>query len=446
MMKKLQIVVLAAGHGMRMKSDLPKILHHLGGRPVLHYVLDLAHRMTPQELVLVVSPSLKDIQTPFAHKTVVQHPAQGTGDAVKWALPYLKPEGYVLILASDTPLIRKKTLERMLSLAYDYPETAVILLGMRPKDKKNYGRLVLNEEGGLEEVIEDKDLSSAQKDIPLCNSGVVLVRGDLLNPLLSALTANNANKEYYLPDLVKISRQKGYVCAVIEGETSEFLGINTRQDLAQAENFLQKQWRNQAMEEGATLIDPKTIYFSYDTKLATDVKLHPFVVLGPGVDIEKGAEILSFCKLSNAHIGPYAIVGPFAHLRDKVHLAEKAEIGNFVEVKKSTFGSKAKAKHLSYIGDAYIGSKANIGAGTITCNYDGFSKSKTQIGEGAFIGSNSSLVAPLSIGDYAVVGAGSVITQDVESRALTIARSHQKNLKEGADKLRQKRSQRKDFN
>lgn len=446
MMKKLQIVVLAAGHGTRMKSDLPKILHPLGGRPVLHYVLDLAHRMTPQELVLVVSPFLKDIQTPFAHKTVVQHPAQGTGDAVKWALPYLKPEGYVLILASDTPLIQKKTLDQMLAMAYNRPEIAVTLLGMRPKDKKNYGRLVLNESGELEEVIEDKDLAPDQRDIPLCNSGVVLVRGDLLESLLSALTANNANKEYYLPDLVKISRQKGYVCAVVEGEMTEFLGINTRQDLAQAEKFLQKKWRNKAMEEGTTLIDPKTVYFSYDTKLATDVKLHPFVVLGPGVEIEKGAEILSFCKLSDAHIGPYAIVGPFAHLRDKVHLAEKAEIGNFVEVKKSTFGSKAKAKHLSYIGDTYIGEKANIGAGTITCNYDGFNKSKTKIGEGAFIGSNSSLVAPVSIGDYAVVGAGSVITQDVESRALTIARSHQKILKEGADKLRRKHSQRKDFN
>ncbi|OJW54009.1 MAG: UDP-N-acetylglucosamine diphosphorylase/glucosamine-1-phosphate N-acetyltransferase [Alphaproteobacteria bacterium 41-28] len=444
-MNNLQILILSAGHGTRMKSDVPKILHPLGGRPVLHYVLDLVHLMTPQEVVLVVSPLLKDIKTPFVHQTVVQHPAQGTGDAVKCALPFLKTTGHVLVLYGDTPLIRQETLDRMISASHSHPERAVIVLGMRPLDKQNYARLLLNEKGELEEIIEDRDLTPSQKEISLCNSGVMLIRGDLLESLLSALTPQNAAQEYYLTDLVKIARQRGYTCDFVEGEASEFMGINTRQDLAQAEAYLQDRWRNKAMAEGVTLMDPKTIYFSYDTKLASDVTLHPHVIFGPGVEIEKGAEILSFCRLSESHVGPYALVGPFAHLRGGVHLQEKAEIGNFVEVKKSTFGPKAKAKHLSYIGDADIGSQANIGAGTITCNYDGFSKFKTQIGEGVFIGSNSSLVAPLSIGDYAIIGAGSVVTQDVESRALAIARGNQSTFDKGADKFREKRKKGKDL-
>ncbi len=444
-MNSLQIVVLAAGQGTRMKSELPKVLHHLGGRPVLHYVLDLAQSMIPRQTILVVSPSLKDIETPFSHQTLIQDSPQGTGDAVKWALPHLKPEGYVLILFGDTPLICKKTLDHMITLTSDHPEMAVILLGMRPLDKQNYARLVLNDSGGLEEVLEDKDLSPFQREISLCNSGVMLVRGDLLESLLSELTPDNAAQEYYLTDLVRIARRKGYTCGVVEGEAPEFMGINTRQDLSEAEAFLQERWRMKAMSEGASLTDPKTVYFSYDTKLASDVRLHPYIVLGPGVVIEKGAEILSFCQISDTHIGSHALVGPFAHLRGGVHLKENVEIGNFVEIKKSTFGPKAKAKHLSYIGDADVGAKANIGAGTITCNYDGFNKFKTQIGEGASIGSNTSLIAPLTIGEHAIVGAGSVLTQNVNSRALAIARGEQITLEKGADKFREKRKKRKDL-
>ncbi len=444
-MNSLQIVVLAAGQGTRMKSDLPKILHPLGGRPALHYVLELAHQMGPEEVVLVVSPHLRDIQTPFSHKIAVQHPALGTGDALKCALPHLKPQGHVLVLFGDTPLIQKETLDQMLGLAKSQPEMAIILLGMRPLDKQNYARLVINEKGEFEEVIEHKDLTPSQEEISLCNSGVALVRGDLLNTLLSSLRPNNAAQEYYLTDLVKIARQKGHSCGVVEGEASEFMGINTRQDLSLAEKAFQDRWRDKAMTEGVTLIDPTTVYFSYDTKFASDITLHPCVVLGPGVVLEKGAEILPFCRLSETYVGPQAVVGPFAHLRGGVCLQEKAEIGNFVEVKKSTFGSKAKAKHLSYIGDADVGAQSNIGAGTITCNYDGFKKSKTHIGEGVFIGSNSSLVAPLTIGDYAIVGAGSVVVKDVESRALALARSNQTILENGADMFREKRQTRKDF-
>lgn len=444
MINTLQVVVLAAGHGTRMKSDTSKILHPLGGRPVLHYALDVAHQMTPQEVILVVHPSLKDMDTPFSHQTVVQDPALGTGDAVKWALPHIKPEGHVLVLAGDTPLILKETLDRMLELARSRPDMAVILLGMRPVDKQNYARLILNEEGELEEVIEHKDASPLQKENPLCNSGVTLVRGDLLESFLSALKPDNAAKEYYITDLVKIARGQGHTCGLVEGDSSEFMGVNTRQDLANAEKILQDRWRNKAMTEGVTLIDPSTIYLSYDTTLASDVTLHPCVVLGTNVKIEKSAEILSFCRLSDTTVGPQAVVGPFAHLRGGVHLQTGAEVGNFVEVKNSTFGAKAKAKHLSYIGDTDIGLKTNIGAGTITCNYDGFNKFKTQIGEGVFIGSNSSLIAPLSIGDYAIVGAGSVITKDIENGALVVTRAKQVNLEKGAVKFREKRKKRED--
>lgn len=443
-MKNLQIVVLAAGHGTRMVSDVPKVLHLLGGRPVLHYPLELAKNLSSTKTVLVVSPTLKDIQTPFQHETVIQHPARGTGDALKCALPLLKPEGYVLVLYGDTPLIQQETLEQMIRLCEKQPETAIILLGMRPENPKGYGRLMTNSKGELKEVIEEKDLNPSQKAIPLCNSGVMLIRADLLESFLNALTPSNASQEYYLTDCVQRANLEGYTCLIVEGSASELRGINTRKDLAETELSLQNRWREKIMSEGVTLIDPQTTYFSYDTKIACDVIIHPCVVLGPKVMIEKGAQIFSFSQLSDTYVGSQAQVGPFAHLRGGVHLEEKAEIGNFVEVKKSRFRVNSKAKHLSYIGDTDVGSKANIGAGTITCNYDGFQKFETQIGENVLIGSNSSLIAPLSIGDHAIVGAGSVVTENIKSSDLYVSRSQQTVLDKGADRFREKRLQRKD--
>ncbi len=444
MLNKLQIIVLAAGQGTRMKSEKPKILHVLGGQPALYYVLSLSEKFQPTQMILVVSPSLKEIQTPFQHHIAIQHSPQGTGDAVKCALPYLNSSEHVLVLYGDTPLIQKETLEKMLTLSSEIPETAVIVLGMNLEQPGNYGRLILNEKKELDAIIEVKDLDPSQKAISLCNSGVMLIRGDLLESLLETLTPQNAGNEYYLTDIVQSARQKGLTCRVVEGDASEFIGINTRQDLAQAEATLQERWRNHAMAEGVTLIDPQTTYFSYDTKIASDITIHPCVVLGPGVVIEKGAEIFSFCQISNSYIGPQTRVGPFAHLRGGVHLEEQAEIGNFVEVKKSRFRLKAKAKHLSYIGDADIGSKTNIGAGAITCNYDGFQKYETRIGESTFIGSNTSLIAPISIGDHVIVGAGSVVNQDIKNRDLVVARSQAKTFENGADKFRDKRLKRKD--
>lgn len=443
-MNRMQIVVLAAGHGTRMKSDLPKILHPLGGRPVLHYVLDLAEQFNPEKTVLVVSPALGEIQTPFNHQTVVQHPAQGTGDAVKFAMPHLSSKGYVLVLYGDTPLIEKKTLDNMIAVSHSHPETAVIVLGMQLEAPGGYGRLILNVQGELEEIVEAKDLKPEQKSENLCNSGVMLIKGELLEPLLNTLTPQNAGKEYYLTDIVQSARKMGHVCHVVEGDPSEFIGINTREDLASAEVSLQQKWRKEALSKGVTLRDPQTTYFSYDTKVAEDVTIHPCVVFGPGVIIEKDAEIFSFCEMSESFIGPKTKVGPFARLRGGVHLEDEAEVGNFVEAKKSHFGKKAKAKHLSYIGDAELGTRANIGAGTITCNYDGYNKFQTKIGESVFIGSNSSLVAPLTVGDFAIVGAGSVVTEDIESRDLVISRGTQTAFEKGADKFREKRLKGKD--
>jgi len=443
-MESLQIVILAAGQGTRMKSDLPKVLHPLGGQPVLHYVTDLAQALSAEPVTLVVSPSLAHLSVPVPHRITIQSPARGTGDAVKQALPHLKPQGHVLILYGDTPLLQRETLEEMLSVSQKNPAMAVLLLGMSPPDPEGYGRLIVNEKGELEDIVEQKDLTPSQYGIPLCNSGVILIRADLAEELLSGLTAQNAAQEYYLPDIVKLARQKGYSCGFVEGAASEFMGINTREDLAKAEAQLQDRWRHQALKEGVTLHDPSTTYFSYDTQLSADVTLHPCVVFGSGVRLEKGAEVLPFCYLSETHVGPYAKVGPFARLRGGVELQEKAEIGNFVEAKKSVFGPKAKAKHLSYIGDAEIGPQANIGAGTITCNYDGFKKAKTYIGEGAFIGSNSALVAPVSVGKHAIVGAGSVITQDVASDDLACARASQTAIPEGAKRFRIKRQKEKD--
>lgn len=443
-MNKLQIIILAAGHGTRMKSDLPKILHTLGGRPSLHYVLDLAQSLRPQRVVLVVSPGLKDLTTPFSHQTVVQPLAQGTGDGVRCALPLLTEQGHVLVLYGDTPLIQKETVDRMVKLSQTNPDLGVLVLGMRGEASEGYARLRFNAQGGLEEIIEFKDATPEQRALPFSNSGVMLIRADLLKGFINALVPNNAAGEYYLTDLVKMARAQGLACAMVEGGACEFMGINTRQDLARAEATLQDRWRDKALQSGVTLVDPKTVYFSYDTVFASDVTLHPFVTFGPGVVLEKGATILSFCCLSHALVGPGAVVGPFAHLREGVILEEKSEIGNFVEVKKSAFGVGAKAKHLSYIGDTEVGTKANIGAGTITCNYDGVRKSKTQIGEGAFIGSNCSLVAPLSIGAHAIVGAGSVLVQDVQSEALAVARAKQTSVEKGALRFRKKQQQRKD--
>jgi len=441
---KLEVVILAAGQGKRMKSVLPKIFHPLGGRPVIEYAIETANSLKPQKTVLVISPILEQYDFPKVDATVIQDPAQGTGDAVKFALPELACDGDVLILFGDTPLVTTETLRRLLDKKDQEKDLGVFVLGMIPEGSHSYARLKTTADGYLDAIVEDKDTNEDEKKITLCNSGVMLIEGKLLKDLLPKITPNNAQGEYYLTDLVKLAKDAGRKCGYVTGQEEEFMGINSREDLATVEMLLQNQWRRKFMSEGVTLRDPSSVYFSYDTEIAHDVTLHPGVVFGPKVKIETGAEILPYCRIFDSTIGPRAVVGPFAHLRPGTKLDEKAEIGNFVEVKKSHFKKGAKAKHLAYIGDTEVGRKANIGAGTITANYDGFSKYKTKIGDHVLIGSNSTLVAPVDVDADAIVGAGSVITEDVPEGSLSLARGRQVNLEGRATLFREEHSKKKE--
>lgn len=435
----IAVIVLAAGHGTRMKSETPKVLHAIGGRAMLAHVMATAQALSPSRFSVVIgdhAPEVGDAARKAREGVVVavQSPPRGTGDAVAKALPALEGfDGAAIILYADTPLIRIETLRALAAAAAGRAGAA---LGFRPDDPGAYGRLVLDGAGGLEEIVEAKDASPDQLKIGLCNSGVMAVDAGFLRSAIPRLQPNNAKGEYYLTDIVAMARAEGLAFAVVEGDADEVLGVNSRVELAQAEAIFQARARRAAMEAGVTLIDPSTVYFSHDTRIGRDVVVEPGVFFGPGAVVEDGATIKGFSHIEGAHIRRNAVVGPFARLRPGADLGENSRVGNFVEVKKSTFGPGAKANHLAYIGDATVGAGANIGAGTITCNYDGFNKHRTEIGAGAFIGSNSSLVAPVRIGDGAYVGSGSVITKPVASDDLAVARGRQAEIKGWAAKFR----------
>jgi len=440
-------VILAAGHGTRMKSEKPKVLHEIGGRAMLAHVMETADALAPQRMAVVIgdhAPSVGEAAKAIRGDVsiAVQAPPRGTGDAVMKALPALEGfNGLVLILYADTPLITAETLQ---ALVDESAGMAGAVLGFRAFDPGAYGRLVLDEEGALHAIVEAKDASLEQLEIDLCNSGVMAVDAAFLREALPKLTPNNAKNEYYLTDIIAIARDSGRRFAVIEGDEDEVLGVNSRGELAAAEAIFQDRLRIDAMDNGATLIDPTSVYFSFDTKIGRDVVIEPNVYFGLGVTIADGAEIKGFSHIEGATIEAGAVIGPFARLRPGAEIGEKAKIGNFVEVKKANIGKGAKVNHLSYIGDADVGAKANIGAGTITCNYDGYNKFRTEIGEGAFVGSNSSLVAPVKIGAGAYVGSGSVITKDVEADALAVARGRQAEIKGWAARIRNANAKKKD--
>ncbi len=421
----LAIVVLAAGLGTRMKSLRPKVLHPIAGRPMVRHVLETLERLVPDRLVVVVGAEMaavSDIVQP--HPTVVQSERLGTGHAVMAAGATLAGfDGDVLIAYADTPLISAETFRRVLSARRATPQPAVVVLGFRPADPGAYGRLVMGEDGGLEAIVEAKDATPEQRALTLCNSGMMVACGRRLPDLLARIGNDNANGEYYLTDLVHLARSEGLPCAAVEGDVAELIGVNSRADLAAAEAVVQAELRARAMAEGATLIDPASVFFSWDTRLGRDVTVAPFVTFGPGVCVGDRVEIRSFCHLEGANVADGALIGPYARLRPGAKVEGGAHIGNFVEIKNAVVEPGAKVNHLTYIGDARIGEKANIGAGTITCNYDGFAKSLTDIGAGAFIGSNSALVAPVKIGDGAIIGAGSVIASDVAADALALTRA-----------------------
>ncbi|HUC61645.1 MAG TPA: bifunctional UDP-N-acetylglucosamine diphosphorylase/glucosamine-1-phosphate N-acetyltransferase GlmU [Alphaproteobacteria bacterium] len=423
----LAVVVLAAGKGKRMASDVPKVLHPLAGRPMVGYVLAAVDQLRPRRSVVVIGPNMDELAAAVApHATAVQKEAHGTAHAVLAARKMLEDfTGDVLVLYGDTPMIGVETLNLLIERRHRKPQPAIVVLGFQTPEPGEYGRLVTTGADELEAIVEYQDATITQRAINLCNSGVMAIDGRQLWPLIDRVGNRNAKGEYYLTDIVGLARRQGLQCAYVKARADELLGINSRAELAAAEAAMQRQLRARAMAGGATLIAPETVWLAHDTRLGRDVTIGPNVYFGPGVEIQDRVEIRGFCHIEGARIGERAIVGPFARLRPGADIGRGAHIGNFVEVKNATVEEGAKANHLTYLGDAWVGAGANIGAGTITCNYDGFDKHATEIGKGAFIGSNTALVAPVKVGDGAIVGAGSVITRDVSPDALALERARQ---------------------
>jgi bifunctional UDP-N-acetylglucosamine pyrophosphorylase/glucosamine-1-phosphate N-acetyltransferase len=423
------VILLAAGQGTRMRSDLPKVLHHLAGAPLLHHAMAIAAGLEPDRLVVVTGHGHDAVAAAAlafdpTTRIVRQAEQKGTGHAVRQAEEALAGfEGVVFVLYADTPLIRAETLLSMETALGD--GAAVAVLGFHAADPGSYGRLVTDSEGGLEAIVEAADARPEDLALTLCNSGVVAAESGLLFDLLREVRADNAKGEYYLTDIVALARSRGHRAAVTLCPEEETIGVNSRADLAAAEAAFQRRARADLLAGGVSLVAPETVFLAHDTVIGRDVTIAPHVVFGPGVTIETGARIESFCHLEGCHVSAGARIGPFARLRPGAEIADGARIGNFVEVKNALVAEQAKVNHLSYVGDAELGARANVGAGTITCNYDGVSKHRTRIGEDAFIGSNTALVAPVSIGRGAVVGAGSTITADVPDGALALARARQ---------------------
>ncbi|HEV2571047.1 MAG TPA: bifunctional UDP-N-acetylglucosamine diphosphorylase/glucosamine-1-phosphate N-acetyltransferase GlmU [Beijerinckiaceae bacterium] len=422
-------VVLAAGEGTRMKSDLPKVLHRLAGRSMLGHAISAVHRAEPgNALAVVIGPGRDDVAAEVRRsvegaESFTQSERRGTAHAVLAARPALE-RGFddLIVMFADTPLVRAETIDRMRAALAE--GAAVAVMGFEAQDPNGYGRLIV-ENGELVAIREQKDASEAELAVRLANGGIMALDGRKALGLLDAIGCNNAQNEYYLTDAVAVARAQGLHCAVVMAAADEVMGVNDRVQLAAAEAVMQDRLREAAMRAGATLVAPQTVFFSSDTRLGKDVLVEPNVWFGPGVSIADGVVVHAFSHLEGAQIASGVHVGPFARLRPGTKLGADAKVGNFVEVKASDVGPGAKISHLSYIGDAKVGAEANIGAGTITCNYDGFDKAITEIGAGAFIGSNSALVAPVKIGDGAYVGSGSVITDEVEPDALAVARGRQ---------------------
>ena len=424
--RPLAAIILAAGKGTRMKSDLHKVLHPIAGQPMLHHVVDRARESGADPIVVVTGALGEQVEASLAGsdvKFVTQAEQLGTAHAVLQAREALAGyEGAVLILYGDVPLVQADTLARMVDALDARPEARAVVLAFRPAVPGAYGRIVASVDGEIAKMVEFKDATDAERALDLCNTGLMVARAPALFDLLAQVSNDNAAGEYYLPDIVMLP---GGTSIVTEADAWEATGVNSRGELGQAEATWQANRRARAQADGVTLIAPDTVWFAHDTVLGRDVVIEPNVVFGPGVTVADRATIRAFSHIEGATIGEGADVGPYARLRPGAVLGAKSKVGNFVEIKKATLGDGAKANHLSYIGDAEIGAGANIGAGTITCNYDGFFKYRTVVGAGAFIGSNSALVAPVSIGAGAIVGAGSVVTQDVEADALALVRPSQ---------------------
>lgn len=440
--RRFAVVILAAGQGTRMRSDTHKVLHPIANRPLLLHLLDRVDAVGADRRVVVVGKGREQVEAAIAGREVaiaVQAEQKGTGHAVRQAEAALAGyDGPVLILYGDAPFVHAETLTRMVGRLNGDGGPGVVVLAFRPADPLKYGRIILGNGDRIARMVEYKDASEEERGVTLCNSGVMAARSADLFRWLAKVGNDNAAGEYYLPDIVNIAAAEGREAVVIEGDPYEAAGVNSRAELAHLELEWQRRRREQALDEGATLIDPESVWFAYDTKLGRDVTVEPHVVFGPGVEIADGATIHAFSHIDGAVIGTKASIGPFARIRPGSRLGERSKVGNFVELKKAEVGDGAKVNHLSYVGDASIGACANIGAGTITCNYDGFGKYRTVIGAGAFIGSNTALVAPVTIGEGAIVGAGSVITRDVEPDSLAVERTEQKGIAGWAKRFRER--------
>jgi len=440
--RRFAVVILAAGQGTRMRSDTHKVLHPIASRPLLLHLLDRVDEVGADKRVVVVGKGREQVEAAIAGRDVgiaIQAEQKGTGHAVQQAEAALGGyDGPVIILYGDAPFVEAATLGRMVDRLNGDGGPGVVVLAFRPADPLKYGRIILVDGDRIARMVEFKDATAEERAVTLCNSGVMAVRSGDLFGWLAKIGNDNAAGEYYLPDIVSIAAAEGREAVVIEGDPYEAAGVNSRAELAHLELEWQRRRREQALEEGATLIDPESVWFAYDTKLGRDVTVEPHVVFGPGVSVADGATIHAFSHIDGATIGVKASIGPFARIRPGTVLADRTKVGNFVELKKARIGEGAKVNHLSYVGDASVGARANIGAGTITCNYDGFGKYQTVIGAGAFIGSNSALVAPVTIGDGAVVGAGSVITADVEADSLAVERTDQRGIAGWARRFRER--------
>ena len=425
----VSLLILAAGQGTRMNSDLPKVLHKVAAAPLLHHAMAAGRALDPAALVVVVGHGGEEVAKSArafdeTAQIVVQEEQRGTGHAVAQAAPLLaEAEGEVIVLYGDTPFIRPETLQAMLDARAHH---AVVVLGFTPRDPGRYGRLMM-EGDELTRIVEWKDATESERAVTLCNSGVICASAKTLFSLVAEIGTANAAGEYYLTDIVEIARQRGLSAGTVTCAEEETLGVNTRQQLADAEAQFQTRARAEALENGVTLTAPETVFFALDTVIGRDAIIGPHVHFGPGVTIESGAEVKAFCHLEGCHISRGADVGPFARLRPGAELAEFVHVGNFVEIKNAILDEGVKVGHLTYLGDAHVGEHTNIGAGTVTCNYDGVMKHRTEIGAHAFIGSDTMLVAPVTVGARAMTASGSVITQDVPAEALALARARQDN-------------------
>ncbi|MEP1766407.1 MAG: bifunctional UDP-N-acetylglucosamine diphosphorylase/glucosamine-1-phosphate N-acetyltransferase GlmU [Sulfitobacter sp.] len=421
------LIILAAGKGTRMNSELPKVLHPIAGDPMLIHAMAAGATLDPQHTIVVAGHGAETVTAAAtAHdedaQVVVQTEQLGTGHAVDQAKAALAGfEGTAIVLYGDTPFVSPQTLERMMEAA---TTADVVVLGFEAADPGRYGRLI-TDGTSLEKIVEFKDATEAELAVTLCNSGVIACNASLLFDLIAEVGNDNASGEYYLTDIIGLARARGLTATAVTCDEAETLGVNSRAQLADAEAAFQTRARAALMEDGVTLQAPDTVFLARDTVIGRDTLVEPNVVFGAGVTVESGAQIRAFSHLEGCHVSRGAVVGPYARLRPGAELQENARIGNFVEIKNAVLAEGAKVNHLSYVGDAFVGARANIGAGTITCNYDGVMKHHTHIGSDAFIGSNTMLVAPVQVGDGAMTGSGSVITSDVEPEALALARAPQ---------------------